>query len=89
MIDTQPSPSTALRSLIIAFCFDIFCVPIASEIVIIELRASGIAATARATANIIASTTGLSLRKYVMRNTPIQIAITAMERILLNLSRLT
>ena len=63
MTETQPRPSTALRSFIIAFCLDIFCVPIASEIVIIELSASGIAATASATANISASTIGLPFTK--------------------------
>ena len=49
--EIEPSPSTAFNFFIIAFSFDIFCVPIARTIVTIELSASGIAATARATAN--------------------------------------
>ena len=43
-----------------AFSFAIFCVPIASTIVTIELSASGIAATAKATANIKESKTPIS-----------------------------
>ena len=50
--DTQPKPSTARKFLMIAFSRAIFCVPIAKPMVTIELRASGIAATASATANI-------------------------------------
>jgi len=50
--ETEPSASTARSFLMMAFCFAIFCVPIASPIVTIELNASGIAATASATANI-------------------------------------
>ena len=53
--ETQPRLSTAFKSLTIAFSFAIFCVPIACTIVTIEPSASGIAATASATANINAS----------------------------------
>ena len=49
--DTQPKDSTADKFLIIACSLAIFCVPIACTIVTIELNASGIAATASATAN--------------------------------------
>ena len=59
--DTEPSPSTALSDFMIAFSFAIFWVPSASTIVTIELKASGIAATARATANINESSTGVFL----------------------------
>ena len=72
MIDTQPSPSTDLIFLIIAFSLAIFWVPKASTIVTIELKASGIAATARATANINAS--NISVCLYTLKpNTIIQI----------------
>ena len=57
--DTQPRLSTAFKSLMIACSFAICCVPIACTIVTIEPSASGIAATARATANINASRTGI------------------------------
>ena len=60
MTDTEPKLSTALRFLMMAFSFAIFCVPIASTIVTIELSASGIAATAKATANIKESKTPIS-----------------------------
>ena len=49
--ETLPNPSTAGNFLTIAFSFAIFCVPNESTIVTIELNASGIAATASATAN--------------------------------------
>jgi len=42
-----------------AFSFAIFCVPKACTIVTIELNASGIAATASATANIMESRSGI------------------------------
>ena len=45
----------------IAFSFAIFWVPNACTMVTIEPRASGIAATARATANIIESSTAIFL----------------------------
>ena len=52
IIETLPSPSTACSLRMIACSFAIFCVPKESTIVTIELNASGIAATASATANI-------------------------------------
>ena len=48
--DTQPRLSTAFNFLIIAFSFAIFWVPKAWTMVTMEVRASGMAATARATA---------------------------------------
>ena len=51
MTDTHPRLSTAFKSFIMAFCFAIFWVPVASTMVTMEERASGMAATARATAN--------------------------------------
>ena len=50
--------STAFKSLMIACSLAIFWVPMAWTMVTMELNASGIAATARATANINASSTG-------------------------------
>ena len=49
--ETQPKDSTAESSLITAISFAIRWVPIAWTIVTMELNASGIAATARATEN--------------------------------------
>ena len=51
MTDTLPSPSTAWSFRIMAFSFAIFWVPKDSTMVTMELKASGMAATARATAN--------------------------------------
>ena len=48
--DTLPSPSTACRLRIMAFSFAILRVPKDNTMVTMELRASGIAATAKATA---------------------------------------
>ena len=53
--ETQPRLSTAFRFLMIACSLAIFWVPIAWTMVTMELKASGIAATAKATANIRAS----------------------------------
>ena len=50
--ETEPKLSTAFRFLMMAFSFAIFWVPIARTMVTIELSASGMAATASATANI-------------------------------------
>ena len=50
--ETEPNPSTACNFRIIACSFAIFCVPNESTMVTMELRASGMAATARAIANI-------------------------------------
>ena len=50
--DTAPRVSTALSSFMMAFSLAIFWVPMAWTMVTMELRASGMAATARATANI-------------------------------------
>ncbi len=49
--DTAPRVSTALSSFMMAFSLAIFWVPMAWTMVTMELRASGMAATARATAN--------------------------------------
>ena len=51
MTETLPRPSTACSFRMIACSFAIFCVPKERTIVTIELNASGIAATASATAN--------------------------------------
>ena len=51
MIETLPRPSTACSFRMIACSFAIFWVPKESTIVTMELSASGIAATASATAN--------------------------------------
>ena len=56
--ETDPNDSTAAKFLIIACSLAIFWVPIACTIVTIELKASGIAATANATANSNASSKG-------------------------------
>ena len=53
--EMPPRLSTACNLRTIAFSFAIFCVPSASTMVTIELKASGIAATAREIANIKAS----------------------------------
>ena len=60
--DTQPKLSTAFNFLIMAFSFAIFWVPNAWTMVTMEVSASGIAATARATANNSAS------RRLIFRN---------------------
>ena len=57
MTDTEPRPSTAWSFLMMAFSLDIFCVPKERTMVTIEDRASGIAATASAMANISESIT--------------------------------
>ena len=56
--ETEPKDSTAAKFLIMAFSLAIFCVPIACTMVTIELKASGIAATAKATAKRSASIIG-------------------------------
>ena len=86
--DTQPRLSTAFNCLIIAFSFAILRVPIAWTIVTIELNASGIAATASATANIIESSIGI-LRTRHKANTSPHIIIIIMASFLLKSSRLT
>ena len=86
IMETQPKPSTARKFFIIAFSSAILEVPIAREMVTIEDRASGIAATARATANMRESSMGIDL--YMLRkNTAIHIDIIITERFLPNLSR--
>ena len=87
MTDTQPRLSTAFSSLMMACSLAIFCVPIACTMVTMELSASGIAATASATANISESRIGMS-RYRLRRNTRPQITIMAMARRLPNWSRL-
>ena len=88
MTDTAPRLSTAFRSLMTAFCRAIFWVPMASTMVTMELRASGMAATARATANIRESSTGMPLRKTESRNTTPQMAIMTAASLPLKASRL-
>ena len=68
--DTAPRLSTAFRSFKMAFCRAIFCVLMASTMVTIEESASGMAATASATANISESKRGIWLRNTDKRNTP-------------------
>ena len=85
--ETQPRLSTARRFLMIAFSFAIFCVPIASPIVTMELRASGIAATASATANISAPPMPMP-RHTPSANTTAQTARMIMESFFEKSSRL-
>ncbi|CDA74205.1 unknown [Ruminococcus sp. CAG:579] len=90
MTDTEPKPSTACNLRIMAFSRDIFCVPNESTIVTIELSASGIAATARAMANISESITESKLitsaRHIESPNTNAQIISMPMESFLPKLS---
>ena len=85
--ETEPRLSTAFKSLMMAFCRAIFWVPRARTIVTMELRASGIAATARATANIRESRKEAS--RYIDRpKTSAQITRMIRASFLLKLSRL-
>ena len=86
--ETHPRLSTAFRSFMIACSLAIFWVPMAWTMVTMELSASGMAATARATANIRASSTG-SRRYRLSKNTRPQMAMMAMARWPENRSRLT
>ena len=88
MTETQPRLSTAFNSLIMACSFAIFWVPMACTMVTMELSASGMAATARATANIRESRTGI-FRYRLSRNTRAHMTMMAMARRLPNWSRLT
>ena len=86
--ETDPRPSTARSCFIIAFSLAIFWVPIARTIVTIDPRASGIAATARATANIRESSKGISL--YMLSpNTKAHIPSIINANFLLKSSKLT
>ena len=76
MTDTQPKLSTELIFLMMACSFAIWDVPIASTIVTILASASGIAATAKATANIKASKIGFPCHTFKPK-TMIQIAMIA------------
>ena len=87
MTDTQPRLSTAFKSFMTAFSFAIFWVPIACTMVTIELSASGIAATARATANIRESMIVLPCQMD-KPNTSAQITIMMIASLPENLSRL-
>ena len=86
--ETHPRLSTAFKSFMIACSLAIFWVPMAWTMVTMELSASGMAATARATANIRASSTG-SRRYRLSKNTRPQMAMMAMARCPENRSRLT
>ena len=72
MTCTAPRLSTALSSLMTAFCLAIFWVPMASTMVTMEERASGMAATAKATANMRESRIPMWLRKRDNRKTAAQ-----------------
>ena len=72
---TEPRLSTAFSSLMMACCRAIFWVPMASTMVTMELSASGMAATASATANIRASNTPMPLRNTDSRKTAAQITM--------------
>ena len=87
MTETQPRLSTAFRSFMTACSAAIFWVPMACTMVTMELSASGMAATARATANMRASSTG-SLRYRLMANTNAQTAVIPNARWPENRSRL-
>ena len=60
-METEPKPSTADNSLIIAFSSAMRLVPMAREMVMMDDKASGIAATARATAKSSESKIGIFL----------------------------
>ena len=86
--DTLPKDSTALRSLMMACSRAIFCVPMASTMVTMELSASGMAATANATANMRESSTPMPLRNTDSRNTSTDTAMTPRASFFENSSRL-
>ena len=85
--ETQPRLSTALSSFMIALSAAIFLVPMACTIVTIEPSASGIAATASATANIRESSTGCFWINLNAKTITLITMIT-MASFLLKLSRL-
>ena len=85
--DTHPRLSTAFKSLMMACSFAICWVPMACTIVTIEPSASGMAATANATANISDSRTGVP-RYRLSPNTSAQIPKISAARRALNSSRL-
>ena len=87
MTETEPRLSTALRSFIIAFWRAIFWVPMANTMVTMEDRASGIAATARATAKR-ESKMPMPVRKMDRENTTAQMAMMTMASLAEKLSRL-
>ena len=72
-----------------AFCLAIFWVPMARMMVTTELSASGMAATARATANIMASRMPMPPRKTDRPKTSTQTARMTAASLLENWSRLT
>ena len=76
-MDTLPSPSTAWSLRMIACSLAIFCVPKESTIVTMELKASGMAATASATAkrnaSPISSPRKMLIPKRIPQNTRIRI----------------
>ena len=87
--DTLPRPSTACNFRIMAFSLAIFEIPKESTMVTMELKASGIAATARATANKKASIKLSCLKNTLMLNNMPQKIKIAMESFFPKLSRLT
>ena len=86
--ETQPRLSTAFKSLMMACSRAICCVPMACTMVTMEPSASGMAATASATANISDSST-LVPRYRLSPNTSTQIPRIKAARWVLNWSRLT
>ena len=72
--DTLPSPSTACKWRMMAFSFAIFRVPKDSTMVTLELSASGMAATANATAKRKAFIAFLCRHNTLTANSTAQIA---------------
>ena len=85
--ETLPRPSTACSFLMMACSLAIFCVPNDSTIVTIELSASGIAATASATANRNASPIACPLITLIPNSMPQNTSI-SIESFFPKLSRL-
>ena len=86
--DTHPRLSTAFSSLMMALSAAIFRVPIACTIVTMELSASGIAATASATANMSESSTGCFCQ-ILSANTRAEMIIITMASFFPKSSKLT
>ena len=87
IIETLPRPSTDFNFFTIAFSLAMREVPMAREIVMIDDSASGMAATARATANKRAFIR-LSPRKRLIEKTTMQIRIIDRDSFLLKESML-
>ena len=88
IIETHPKLSTAFNCLIIAFSLTIFWVEIESTIVTIDPKASGIAATAKATAINKASNTFSCAKKTLMAKIMAQITQMLMVSLTENSSKL-